>query len=71
MLPQLLQRISWLALAPGVLTCIVATIGAQLGSASAVVRWSVMWWWILFVCGVMLFLLIRASATLLRKLGGL
>ena len=71
LLSQLLRRISWLSLVPGAVAYVIAMVGAQVHSASPIVEWSIKWWWFALIVGAMIFFLLRSTAALLNKIGGM
>ena len=69
-LSTLLYRISYLAIAPGLIAMIVTFVGAQTRSTSDLVRWCTLWWWFALIAGYLVFCLIRSTAWLLRRHAG-
>ena len=68
-LTKLLRHISWLAIIPAFVMLGITLLLSQDGKPGEIVTFCIKYWWIAFVLGWSVFLLLRSTAWVMRRAG--
>ena len=68
-LTKLLRQISWLALVPAFVMAAIVLFFSQGAQPGGFVTFCIKYWWITFVLGWSLFIVLRSTAWVMRRAG--